>query len=47
MQLRLSETQDADVAAVFSDLVNQEAALRATLESTTRLMQPTLLDFLG
>jgi len=46
MQLRLSETQDADVAAVFSDLVNQEAALRATLESTTRLMQPSLLDFL-
>jgi len=46
LQVRLSETQDADVAAVFSDLINQEAALNATLQSTTRLMQSNLLDFL-
>lgn len=46
LQIRLSDTQDADLAAVFSDLVSQEAALRATLESTTRLSQPSLLDFL-
>ena len=47
LEIRLSDTQDADVTAVFSDLVNQEASLRATLESTTRLVQPSLLDFLA
>lgn len=47
LQGRLSDAQDADVAEVFSDLVNQENALRATLDITTRVLQPTLLDFLG
>lgn len=46
LQSRLSETQDADVAAVFSDLVNQETALRLTLDTTSRMIQPSLLDFL-
>lgn len=44
---QLSETQDADAAEVFSDLVNQEAALRASLDVTSRVIQPTLMDFLG
>lgn len=47
LQLRLSDTEDADITAVFSDLVNQEASLRATLETTTRVVQPSLLDFLA
>ena len=46
LQTRLSDTQDADVAAVFTDLVNQQAALQATLDSTTRVIQPSLLEFL-
>ncbi len=44
---RLSEVQDADLAEVLSDLVTQEAALQASLSATTRLIQPSLLDFLG
>jgi len=44
---RLSDAQDADAARVFSDLVNQESALRASLEVTSRVIQPTLLNFLG
>jgi flagellar hook-associated protein 3 FlgL len=47
LQTRLSNVQDADAAQVFSDLVHQENALRAALDTTTRLMQPSLLDFLG
>lgn len=42
----LSEVEDADVVSVFSDLVNREASLQASLEATARLIQPTLLDFL-
>lgn len=43
---RLSEAQDADVAAVFSSLARQEAALQASLQATARLLSPTLLDYL-
>lgn len=43
----LSDTQDADAAEVFSGLVNQENALRASLEATARVIQPSLLTFLG
>ncbi len=46
LQTRLSETQDADAIQVFSDLSNQEVALQASLQATTRIIQPTLLDFL-
>jgi len=46
LEKRLSDTQDADAAEVFSDLVNQEAALRGSLDAAGRLVQPTLLDFL-
>lgn len=47
LEIRLSETQDADAAEVFSALVNQETALRASLDAAGRLIQPSLLDFLG
>lgn len=43
----LSNAQDADAAEVFSDLVSQEAALQASLSVTARVIQPTLLNFLG
>lgn len=43
----LSATQDADTVQVLSDLVNQETALRATLEVAARTLRPSLLDFLG
>ena len=43
---RLSVTQDADAAEVFSALVNEEAGLQAALAAAQRLIQPTLLDFL-
>lgn len=46
LQMRLSDTEDADAAEVFSDLVNQETALRASLDAAGRLIQPSLLDFL-
>lgn len=44
---RLSQVEDADSIAVFSDLVNQETALQASLEAAARMIQPSLLDFLG
>lgn len=43
---QLSETEDADSVEVFSNLVQQEATLQASLEVTARLLQPSLLDFL-
>jgi flagellar hook-associated protein 3 FlgL len=44
---RLSDVQDADSVEVFSDLVTQETALRASLQVSARMLQPSLLDFLG
>ncbi len=46
LETRLSEIQEADLARVFSDLTVQETALQATLQSTSRIIQPTLLDFI-
>ncbi len=43
----LSDTQDADATRVFSELVQQEAALQASLNVTARIVQPTLLNFIG
>jgi len=43
---RLSLTEDADAAEVFSALVNEQAGLEAALAAAQRLIQPTLLDFL-
>ncbi|MCP5055594.1 MAG: flagellar hook-associated protein 3 [bacterium] len=44
---RLSDTQDADSLKVFSDLASQEVALQASLQANGRLIQGTLLDFIG
>ncbi len=44
---RLSQVQDADTIQVYSDLVQHETLLRASLEATARLVQPSLLDFLS
>lgn len=47
LEQRLSEVQDADSVKVFSDLVNQEVALQASLAASARMIQPSLLDFLS
>ena len=43
---QLSKIEDSDVVKSASDLANLEFALQATLSSTARILQPTLLDFL-
>jgi len=43
---QLSLTEDADSIEVYSNLVQGEAALNASLEVNARLMQPSLLNFL-
>ena len=43
---RIASLEEADVYEVYSDLVSQEVALQASLQVTSRLMSPTLLDFL-
>ncbi|MCA9504317.1 MAG: flagellar hook-associated protein FlgL [Myxococcota bacterium] len=43
---QISFLEDADAYEVYSDLVTQESSLQASLQVTTRLLQPTLLDYL-
>jgi len=43
---QISFLEDADAFEVFSDLAAQEAALQASLQVTSRLLSPTLLDFI-
>ncbi len=43
---QLSNTEDADVIKSASDLAALELALNATLNTTARIIQPSLLDFL-
>lgn len=47
LKARLSDTQDADVVEVYSTLARQEAALEASLQSASRLLSPTLLQYLS
>jgi flagellar hook-associated protein 3 FlgL len=42
----LSNTEDADLIQSASDLAALEVALNATLSTTARILQPSLLDFL-
>jgi flagellar hook-associated protein 3 FlgL len=42
----LSEVENVDVAAAIVDLQMQEVAYQAALGATSRVLQPTLLDFL-
>ncbi len=46
LQEQLSELEDADSIEVFSDLVQQEAALQGSVEVTSRILQTNLLSFL-
>lgn len=41
-----SVIEDADMAKVVSDLAKEETVFRASLSSSQRLIQPTLMDFL-
>ncbi|MCX7978529.1 MAG: flagellar hook-associated protein FlgL [Bdellovibrionaceae bacterium] len=41
-----SQLEDADVFQVVSDMNKADSALRATLETAPKLIQPSLLDFL-
>ncbi len=41
-----SKLEDADVAELFSDLQRQQAVMQATYESSSRLMNRNLIDFL-
>lgn len=46
LQEQLSEFEDADSIEVFSELVQQEAALQGSMEVTSRILQTNLLNFL-
>jgi flagellar hook-associated protein 3 FlgL len=41
-----SHLEDADMAKVVSDLAKEETVFRSALQSSQKLIQPTLLDFL-
>jgi flagellar hook-associated protein 3 FlgL len=41
-----SEIEDADMAQVVSDLAKEETVFRSALQSSNKLLQPTLMDFL-
>jgi len=41
-----SQLEDADMAQVVSDLAKEETIFKSALQSSSRLIQPTLLDFL-
>jgi flagellar hook-associated protein 3 FlgL len=41
-----SQLEDADMARVMADMAKEETVFRSTLQSSTRLVQPTLMDFL-
>jgi flagellar hook-associated protein 3 FlgL len=38
--------EDADMAQVVSDLAKEETVFRSSLQTSQKLIQPTLLDFL-
>ncbi|GIL16699.1 MAG: flagellar hook-associated protein FlgL [Oligoflexia bacterium] len=41
-----SQLEDADIFQVVSDMAKTDSALKATLETSGRIIQPSLLDFL-
>jgi len=43
----LSEVEDADITKLVTDLAMQENSYQAALISASKIIQPTLLDFLG
>jgi flagellar hook-associated protein 3 FlgL len=42
----LSSIEDADAFAVFTDITKNENTLKATLQTSGKILQPSLLDFL-
>lgn len=42
----LSENEDADMEKIITDLTTQESVHRASLAASSRIIQPTLIDFL-
>ncbi len=44
---RLSSVQDADMAQAMTDLTLQETAYQASLAAAARIVQPSLVNFLG
>jgi flagellar hook-associated protein 3 FlgL len=42
----LSENEDADIERVITDLTIQESIHRASLAVSSKIIQPTLIDFL-
>ena len=46
LRTRLSEVEDVDLAATIMELQLQEVAYQAALSATSRVIQPSLLDFL-
>ncbi|MBW2011683.1 MAG: hypothetical protein JRI32_08625, partial [Deltaproteobacteria bacterium] len=42
----LSDTENADIIKVITDLQSQENAYQASLSSAARIIQPSLMDFL-
>jgi flagellin-like hook-associated protein FlgL len=42
----LSEVEDADMTQVITDLATQESMYQAALSAASRIIQPSLLDFL-
>ena len=44
---RLSDIEDVDFAKAASDLAALELAFQSTLNATSRIIQPTILNFLG
>ena len=45
-QAQISNLEDADVFKVVSDINKTESALKATLETSGKLIQPSLMEFL-
>jgi flagellar hook-associated protein 3 FlgL len=47
LETHLSNVRDADLAEIVTTLTREETALTASLQVMSRLMPPTLMDFLG
>ena len=43
----LAEVEDADITKAISDLATLESAYQASLAAAAKIIQPSLLDFLG
>jgi flagellar hook-associated protein 3 FlgL len=41
-----SNIEDSDIIQVVSDMAREETVLRASLQASNKMIQPTLLDFL-